>query len=43
MSIVIDNMTKSFGGTQVLRGIDLTVGQGELVATYERKPPAPGR
>lgn len=32
MSIVIDNMTKSFGGTSVLRGIDLTVETGELVA-----------
>ncbi|SMO52314.1 sulfate/molybdate ABC transporter ATP-binding protein [Paracoccus laeviglucosivorans] len=32
MSIVIDNMTKSFGGTSVLRGIDLTVQTGELVA-----------
>ena len=32
MSIVIDNMTKSFGGTSVLRGIDLTVESGELVA-----------
>ncbi|MBP8931218.1 MAG: sulfate ABC transporter ATP-binding protein, partial [Paracoccus sp.] len=32
MSIVIDNMTKSFGGTPVLRGIDLTVESGELVA-----------
>ena len=31
MSIVIDNMTKSFGGTSVLRGIDLTVESGELV------------
>ncbi|MGA0616883.1 sulfate/molybdate ABC transporter ATP-binding protein [Paracoccus sp. KR1-242] len=32
MSIVIENMTKSFGGTSVLRGIDLTVDSGELVA-----------
>lgn len=32
MSIVIDNMTKSFDGTTVLRGIDLTVESGELVA-----------
>lgn len=32
MSIVIDNMTKSFDGTAVLRGIDLTVESGELVA-----------
>lgn len=32
MSIVIDAMTKSFGGTAVLRGIDLTVETGELVA-----------
>ncbi|WP_323717152.1 sulfate/molybdate ABC transporter ATP-binding protein [Paracoccus aminovorans] len=32
MSIVIETMTKSFGGTPVLRGIDLTVESGELVA-----------
>ena len=32
MSIVIETMTKSFGGTAVLRGIDLTVESGELVA-----------
>ena len=32
MSIVIDSMTKSFGGTRVLRGIDLTIESGELVA-----------
>ncbi|MTH78878.1 sulfate/molybdate ABC transporter ATP-binding protein [Paracoccus aestuariivivens] len=32
MSIAIENMTKSFGGTSVLRGIDLTVETGELVA-----------
>ncbi|AYF01003.1 sulfate ABC transporter ATP-binding protein [Paracoccus yeei] len=32
MSIVIETMTKSFGGTSVLRGIDLTVESGELVA-----------
>ncbi|MDS9467882.1 sulfate/molybdate ABC transporter ATP-binding protein [Paracoccus sp. MBLB3053] len=32
MSIVIENMTKSFGGTSVLRGIDLTIESGELVA-----------
>ncbi|WP_134679946.1 sulfate/molybdate ABC transporter ATP-binding protein [Paracoccus ravus] len=32
MSISIENMTKSFGGTAVLRGIDLTVESGELVA-----------
>lgn len=32
MSINIDKMTKSFGGTSVLRGIDLTVETGELVA-----------
>ncbi|WP_323032726.1 sulfate/molybdate ABC transporter ATP-binding protein [Paracoccus sp. (in: a-proteobacteria)] len=32
MSIGIEHMTKSFGGTAVLRGIDLTVESGELVA-----------
>ncbi|WP_347268928.1 sulfate/molybdate ABC transporter ATP-binding protein [Paracoccus sp. (in: a-proteobacteria)] len=32
MSIVIENMSKSFGGTSVLRGIDLTIESGELVA-----------
>ncbi|MBD9529443.1 sulfate/molybdate ABC transporter ATP-binding protein [Paracoccus sp. PAR01] len=32
MSITIENMTKSFGSTAVLRGIDLTVEGGELVA-----------
>lgn len=32
MSIVIENMTKSFGSTSVLRGIDLTIESGELVA-----------
>ncbi len=32
MSIVIQNMTKSFGATSVLRGIDLTIESGELVA-----------
>ncbi|SFY32664.1 sulfate transport system ATP-binding protein [Paracoccus pantotrophus] len=32
MSIVIEHMTKSFDGTAVLRGIDLTIESGELVA-----------
>ncbi|MDO5612945.1 MAG: sulfate/molybdate ABC transporter ATP-binding protein [Paracoccus sp. (in: a-proteobacteria)] len=32
MSISIRGMTKSFGTTSVLRGVDLTVGDGELVA-----------
>ncbi|MTH63656.1 sulfate/molybdate ABC transporter ATP-binding protein [Paracoccus shanxieyensis] len=32
MSISIQNMTKSFGATQVLRGIDLGIQTGELVA-----------
>ena len=32
MSIVISGMTKRFGQTDVLRGIDLNVQQGELVA-----------
>ena len=32
MSIAIEHMTKSFGGTPVLRGIDLTIESGELVA-----------
>ena len=32
MSIVIENMTKNFGSTAVLRGIDLTVESGELLA-----------
>lgn len=32
MSILIETMTKSFGTTSVLRGIDLTVETGELVA-----------
>jgi len=32
MSIVIENMTKNFGSTAVLRGIDLTVQSGELLA-----------
>jgi sulfate/thiosulfate transport system ATP-binding protein len=32
MSIAIVGMTKRFGRTEVLRGIDLSVEQGELVA-----------
>ncbi|MDO5704940.1 MAG: sulfate/molybdate ABC transporter ATP-binding protein [Paracoccus sp. (in: a-proteobacteria)] len=32
MSITIAGMTKSFGATSVLRGVDLTVADGELVA-----------
>ena len=32
MTIEIAQMTRSFGKTAVLRGIDLTVADGELVA-----------
>jgi sulfate transport system ATP-binding protein len=32
MTIAISGMRKRFGGTDVLRGVDLDVGQGELVA-----------
>lgn len=32
MSIIVQNMTKRFGRTEVLRGIDLTIESGELVA-----------
>lgn len=32
MTMTIAHMTRRFGATEVLRGIDLTVGQGELVA-----------
>ncbi|MCB5411054.1 sulfate/molybdate ABC transporter ATP-binding protein [Pseudogemmobacter faecipullorum] len=32
MSISITQMTRRFGQTEVLRGVDLTVGKGELVA-----------
>lgn len=32
MSLVISHLARRFGATQVLRGIDLTVDQGELIA-----------
>ncbi len=32
MSLVLSGITRRFGATEVLRGIDLSVGQGELVA-----------
>ena len=31
-------ITKSFGALQVLKGIDLTIGEGEIVGCRYRRP-----
>ena len=38
--IDIKNITKSFGSLQVLKGIDLHINKGEVVALSDRAVPA---
>ena len=39
----IQNVTKSFGALEVLRGVDLTVEKGDVAAIKCIFPAAPGR
>ena len=39
--IEIENVRKSFGSLEVLKGIDLTVDKGEVVITLEKADPRP--